>query len=193
MYRNPIDPSSLPERSSRLVWLLWIAGTIALTLAATYGAFAVQPAEVQEKILDRWRTLSPAFRFRPEVLLATPLSVQLHVAGVVAALLAALIIFSLRKGTGLHRVLGWTFVVGMATAAVTSVTMMAEFGGGVSPLHIFTVITTVSLVLGIYNIRRGNVRAHAGNMVGLFFGGLLIAGAFAFLPGRTMWRMFFGG
>lgn len=193
MYRNPIDPATLPQRSSPLAWAAWIGGTIVLTLGATYAAIAVQPAEVQAKIFERWRTLSPEFQFRPEVLLATPLSVQLHVAGVVAALLAGLTIFSLPKGTGLHRFFGWTFVIGMATAAITSVTMIFEFGSGLSPLHIFTVITAVSLVLGLTNIRRGNVRAHAGNMVGLFFGGLLIAGAFAFLPGRTMWRMFFGG
>lgn len=193
MYRNPIDQATPPEASSRASWALWLGGTIALTAAVTFATFALQPAEVQARIIEGWRALSPSIGFRPEVLMATPLSVQLHVAGVVAALLAALTIFSLRKGTGLHRLFGWTFVVGMATAAVTSVTMVVEMGGGPSPLHIFTIITVVSLALGLYNIRRGNVRAHAGNMVGLFFGGLLVAGAFAFLPGRTMWRVFFGG
>jgi uncharacterized membrane protein len=29
-------------------------------------------------------------------------------------------------------------------------------------------------------------------MTGLFVGGLLIAGAFAFLPGRLMWQIVFG-
>jgi uncharacterized membrane protein len=29
-------------------------------------------------------------------------------------------------------------------------------------------------------------------MTGLFVGGLLIAGVFAFLPGRLMWRVVFG-
>jgi len=42
-------------------------------------------------------------------------------------------------------------------------------------------------------IRRGDVRQHAGSMTGLYVGGLLIAVWFAFIPGRTMWHVFFGG
>jgi len=29
-------------------------------------------------------------------------------------------------------------------------------------------------------------------MMGLFYGGLIINGFIAFLPGRVMWRLFFG-
>lgn len=143
-------------------------------------------------MLDYWSSLTPAPGIRPEVLLATPISVQIHVVGVVTALVVGALIFALRKGSGLHRLLGWIWVTGMAIAAVTSVWMIKDFGDGVSPLHAFTVITTVSLFFGLLNIRRGNVRGHAGFMVGLFFGGLLIAGLFAFIPGRTMWGVFFG-
>jgi len=42
-------------------------------------------------------------------------------------------------------------------------------------------------------VRRHDVRAHRSAMLGEFVGGILIAGAFAFTPGRIMYRMFFGG
>ena len=50
----------------------------------------------------------------------------------------------------------------------------------------------VSLPLGIYRIRQGNVRGHAAAMKGLFIGGLVIAGIFTLIPGRILgnllWR-----
>jgi uncharacterized membrane protein len=59
-------------------------------------------------------------------------------------------------------------------------------------IHLFTVVTLVSLPLGIYRIRRGNVRGHAAAMKGLFIGGLVIAGIFTLIPGRILgnllWR-----
>jgi hypothetical protein len=63
----------------------------------------------------------------------------------------------------------------------------------INALHIFTAVTVVSLWAGLTGIRRGDVRAHAGSMVGLYVGGLIIAGLFAFIPGRTMWQVVFGG
>jgi len=32
-----------------------------------------------------------------------------------------------------------------------------------------------------------------GHVASMFFAALLIPGAFAFMPGRTLWRLFFGG
>jgi uncharacterized membrane protein len=34
--------------------------------------------------------------------------------------------------------------------------------------------------------------AHRHTMTGLFLFGRIVAGAFTFLPGRLMWRLFFG-
>jgi uncharacterized membrane protein len=46
--------------------------------------------------------------------------------------------------------------------------------------------------MGIWRVRTGNIRAHGRTMAALFVGGLIIAGAFTFLPGRLMWAVFFG-
>ena len=193
MYKNPIDPASWPDgRFWGRVGSRMSLG-IGATLAIFAAAFFAQPADRQARILHYWSSLDVRPGFRPDVLLQTPLSVQVHVVGVTVAIVVGLMIFALRKGSGLHRLLGWIWVLGMATAAVTSVLMIRDFGNGISPLHAFTVITAVSLFFGLLRIRQGNVRGHAGFMIGLFFGGLVVAGLFAFIPGRTMWGVFFGG
>jgi uncharacterized membrane protein len=175
-------------------WLISIAGSVVATLAIFYVYIVTQfDAAAQARI---WEFMARGFDrpVRPHLtpLWGTPLSVQLHVLGVAVAFFAGLIIFMLPKGTGFHRLLGWTFVVAMAMVAVTSVWMAVELKTGITFLHIFTVVTAVSLPLAIMAIRRGDVRGHAYNMLGLYIGGLLVAGAFAFIPGRLMWRMLFG-
>ena len=126
-------------------------------------------------------------------LIAMPLSVQVHVAAAMLALVVGVVIFLLPKGTGFHRLLGWTWVSAMIVVAATSIAMIADMRSGINALHIFTVVTVVSLWSGLTGIRRGNVQQHAGSMVGLYIGGLIIAGATAFIPGRTMWKVVFGG
>jgi uncharacterized membrane protein len=85
---------------------------------------------------------------------------------------------------------GLTFAV---FGAATSVAMIADMRSGINALHVFTAVTVVSLWSGLTGIRRGNVRQHAGSIVGLYIGGLIIVGATAFIPGRTMWKVVFGG
>jgi uncharacterized membrane protein len=51
----------------------------------------------------------------------------------------------------------------------------------------------------VYNVpiayiaaRRRNIKVHRGAMIGLYVGGILIAGAFAFSPGRMLHEWLFG-
>jgi uncharacterized membrane protein len=46
--------------------------------------------------------------------------------------------------------------------------------------------------MGVAFARRHNIRAHRRMMTGNFLFGLIVAGAFTFVPGRLMWRVFFG-
>jgi uncharacterized membrane protein len=41
-------------------------------------------------------------------------------------------------------------------------------------------------------VRRGNISGHRNAMLGLYVGGLLIAGGFTLFPGRLLHRVFFG-
>jgi uncharacterized membrane protein len=77
--------------------------------------------------------------------------------------------------------------------AATSVAMISDYQNGVNALHVFTALTVVSLWSALAGIRRGDVRQHAASMTGLYIGGLIIAGLFAFIPGRIMWSTLFGG
>jgi uncharacterized membrane protein len=64
--------------------------------------------------------------------------------------------------------------------------------GSFSLLHLFVVLTYWSVFSAIWNLRRKNIRGHQMAMIGLYVGGLLIAGGLTFLPGRIMHRLFFG-
>ena len=162
--------------------------------AATPSVVLTMPDGERASLLNYWASLRvPAPHFDPGPILKAPIPVQLHVAGALLALLVGALIFLLRKGTGFHRFLGWTWVISMIIVAATSVAMIASFGNGVNALHVFTAITVVSLWGGLAGIRRGDVRQHAASMTGLYVGGLIIAGLFAFIPGRIMWDVFFGG
>jgi uncharacterized membrane protein len=175
-------------------WLISIAGSIIATFAIFYVYVVTQfDADTQARMWEFMaRGYSRPVRPDPTPLWSQPFSVQLHVLSVAVAFFVGLIIFLLPKGTGFHRLLGWTFVVAMIGAAATSIMMIADFNTGLNFLHIFTVVTVVSLTLGLRAIRRGNVQGHAYNMIGLYIGGLLVAGSFSFIPGRLMWRMLFG-
>ena len=171
---------------------LWIGFGLVFAVLAAW--LAMMPAETRDRLFSFWgRTKVPAPALDLAPLLGAPLSVQVHVAGALTALVVGAIIFLLPKGTGFHRLLGWTWVSAMIVVAATSIAMIADTRGGVNALHIFTVVTVVSLYSALTGIRRGNVRQHAGSMVGLYIGGLIIAGVTAFIPGRLMWDVVFGG
>jgi uncharacterized membrane protein len=171
---------------------------LAVGLGATFAVLAAwlytMPEAQRDAILGYWsRVQVPAPSFNLAPLLAAPPSVQLHVAAALLAMVVGVVIFVLPKGTRFHRALGWTWVSSMIIVAATSVAMIFDLKTGINALHVFTAVTVVSLWAGLTAIRRGDVRRHAGSMIGLYVGGLIIAGAFAFIPGRTMWQVVFGG
>lgn len=172
-----------------------MAGTGILLTSVIFGAWVfTRPDAERDGMLGYWRNMTlPSVSPNLAPILKAPLSVQLHVAAALLAMLVGAVIFSLPKGTGFHKTLGWTWVCSMIIVAATSVAMMVDFGSGVNLLHIFTAMTVISLWLALTGIRRGNVRQHSQSMIGLYIGGLIIAGAFAFIPGRLMWQTVFGG
>jgi len=64
--------------------------------------------------------------------------------------------------------------------------------GHFSPIHLFVPLTLYGVVAAIWCAHRGNIAGHRRAMLGLYFGGLILAGVLAFLPGRIMYRVFFG-
>ena len=119
----------------------------------------------------------------------TPL-IAIHAGLAVAALAVGGPMLLRRKGTSSHKVLGRIWVALMATVALSSFWIFEiRRGAGPSLIHLLSVWTLVSLALAVYFIRRGNVRAHRGFMIGTLVG-LVVAGAFALAPGRALYRFF---
>jgi uncharacterized membrane protein len=113
-----------------------------------------------------------------------PPVVYIHLFSALAALVLGTVQLARAKGTGSHRVAGWTWAGLMLTAAFSSLWMPAFLHLGW--IHVFTLVTLVSLPIGLWQIRTGQVAKHAGTMRGLYIGGLVIAGAFTLTPGRLL-------
>ena len=119
----------------------------------------------------------------------TPLLIT-HAALAGAAVLLGAVMLARRKGTVGHKWLGRAWVALMAAVALSSFWIFEiRRGAGPSLIHLLSVWTLVSLALAVYFIRRGNVRAHRGFMIGTLVG-LVVAGAFALAPGRALYRFF---
>jgi uncharacterized membrane protein len=127
-------------------------------------------------------------------LLNASFAVQLHAVGAIVALFLGAYIFFNPKGTPVHRLLGKIWVVSMAVAVFSSAFIFEIRVWGVfSPIHLLTAFSAVSLVVGVWAARTGRIALHQRSMLGLYVGGLFIAGTFTFLPNRIMNHMFFGG
>jgi uncharacterized membrane protein len=119
-------------------------------------------------------------------------AIQIHLATVLAAVAIGAILLLGPKGTTFHRTLGWGWATLMVVTAVAAFFIREVNHGALSFIHILAGATLITAPLGVYFARTHRVLPHGRTMQGLFAGGILIAGILAFLPGRIMWRMFFG-
>jgi uncharacterized membrane protein len=92
----------------------------------------------------------------------------------------------LPKGTASHRVLGYVWIGLMVFTALASFAVHAINPGGVSPIHLFSVLTLVMAPLIVVFARTGRIERHRRAVLGLMTGGLVIAGLFTFVPGRAL-------
>jgi len=122
-----------------------------------------------------------------------PLAVKIHMATVIPAFfIGAWLIFFSTKGARFHRAFGVLYLVLMTVTAIDALFVQVIDPGHWSLIHIFVLVTLFGIATTVLSLRRGNIAAHKRSMVGVYIGGLLIAGAFTFLPGRLMYQMFFG-
>jgi uncharacterized membrane protein len=140
--------------------------------------------------LTHWPAVHPHWP-RLQLIAHVAPAIQLHLAAVMTALAIGVILMIGVKGSTMHRALGWVWVLAMMTGAVSSLFIRTVNHGAFSYLHLFSGWTIVMLPMAVAFARRRNVRRHARAMTGLFTGGLILAGLFAFLPGRLMWDVVF--
>ena len=115
------------------------------------------------------------------------MAIGIHLAAALGALILGVAMLARPKGTRSHKLLGRIWVAVMLVAAVTSFWIRRD---GFSWIHLLSVWTLISLACAVWFIRRGNVRAHQGFMIGTFLG-LAGAGAGALMPGRLLFRLLF--
>jgi uncharacterized membrane protein len=97
------------------------------------------------------------------------------------------------KGTLPHRTIGFIWVALMAVIAVSAFFIhKIRLWGPWSPIHLLAIFTLIILPLAVWRAHTHAVRAHRNSMLGLFFGALVIAGLFTFVPGRIMHAVVFG-
>jgi uncharacterized membrane protein len=120
----------------------------------------------------------------------------LHLATVVPAFAIGAFQLFRRKGTPSHKLLGKIYMVLMLATGLITLAMPAEVGprllGHFGFIHAFSLLALYSVPAAYFAARRGNIQAHRANMIGLYIGGILIAGAFAFSPGRMLHAWLFG-
>ena len=90
------------------------------------------------------------------------------------------------KGDTRHRLLGRVWVVLILWTAVSSFWIRHINEGAFSWLHVLSVVTLVTVTLGVVNAVRGNVPAHRGNMVGSWLGACGAMVAATAVPGRMI-------
>jgi uncharacterized membrane protein len=98
-----------------------------------------------------------------------------------------------RRGDRPHRTIGRAWLVLMYFTALSSFWIQQLRPGHFSWIHALSAFTILTLGLGLWNARRGRVRAHAGNMIGTYAGlwGALVG--VAVVPSRLVPQSFQSG
>ena len=113
-----------------------------------------------------------------------------HLATVVPAFFIGTFLLLNRKGTAQHKSLGRVYLTLMFVTGLITLFMPARVGpqivGHFGFIHSLSRLTLSTVPAAYLAARAGNVRAHRNNMIGLYFGGILIAGSFALAPGRLL-------
>ena len=124
-------------------------------------------------------TLAPLLNASPVI--------QIHAFAAMGAFVLGLVQFAAPKGTLPHRTVGWIWVVLMVLVGISAFFIHEiRLWGPFSPIHLLAIFTLVMLPFAVLHARNHRVKGHARAMISIFIGGLVIAGTFAFLPGRIM-------
>jgi uncharacterized membrane protein len=133
---------------------------------------------------SRPRKLAPSTEREPTVTHQFTTAILIHIAAALVALALGAAVFLRPKGTFAHRVIGRAWVALMLVTAIS--TWWIRGNGSFSWIHGLSVFVLAMLTLGVYYAIHGRIRAHRQTMQGLYFGALIISGAFALLPQRLL-------
>ncbi|MGR6430244.1 DUF2306 domain-containing protein [Rhizobium sp. PAMB 3174] len=129
-----------------------------------------------------------------EPLLHAGLAIKLHVATVVPAAVLGAYLLLRPKGTALHRLLGKIWLGLMVATAVSSFFIHTiRLVGPFSPIHLLSFYVIFAALRAIQAARRHDIRGHRRHVLGMYVGGIVVAGGFTLIPGRLMNTVMFSG
>ncbi|WP_339916349.1 DUF2306 domain-containing protein [Yeosuana marina] len=119
----------------------------------------------------------------------------LHLATVLPCFIIGTVLLVIKKGTTIHVNFGRIYMILMLFTAIVTLFMPAHVGPKIFNhfgwIHSFSFLTIYSVPTAYWAIKKGNVKAHKRKMILLYFGAIIIAGAFTFSPGRYLHDLFF--
>ena len=118
------------------------------------------------------------------------IAILIHVSTVLPAIPLGAYLLLAPKGGKRHKQLGKLWLALMVATA--SAAIFIKTSGSFSFIHIFIPLTYIASYKVISSARRGDMKTHKKEILGLYLGALMIPGAVAFaLPGRLMnvWLM----
>ena len=119
----------------------------------------------------------------------------LHLATIIPAFVIGTSMLLMKKGTRRHKVLGRLYMPLMLVTAIVTLFMPAHVGPRLAEhfgfIHLFSILVLYSVPAAYVYARQGNILKHRREMIGLYIGGLLIAGAFTLMPGRLLNELLF--
>jgi uncharacterized membrane protein len=124
-------------------------------------------------------------------LLGLSIAILAHLLTIILGLALTIPLLLQKRGTQVHRTLGWAWTVSMLSTAVISLFIHESGSGLFSPIHLLSLLTIVGVPLTIFAARRHRVAAHRLGIRMAVTGALLIAGFFTFPFGRMMGRWLF--
>jgi uncharacterized membrane protein len=129
--------------------------------------------------------------------------IAIHLSAALAALAVGPVALWARRGQAagqaprarLHRAAGYAWVSFMLASAVSAL-FIRDFGlpniGGYTPIHLFVPYTLGGLFIAFRHLLNGNIAGHRKNMIGLYLGACIGAGAFTLLPSRYLGQLVWG-
>ena len=118
-----------------------------------------------------------------------------HLATVIPCFFIGTLLLLIKKGTKIHKNFGRVYMILMLITATITLFMPAEVGPTIFNhfgwIHSFSFLTIYTVPTAYLAIKKGNVKAHKRKMILLYFGAIIIAGGFTFVPGRYLHELFF--
>ena len=120
-----------------------------------------------------------------------------HLATVLPAAVLGAWLLLRPKGSPMHRLLGKAYMSLMLVTALITLFIEAQVGpqflSHFGAINLLSVLVIYSVPRAYFAAKAGDHRTHRSNMLGVYLGGILIAGAFTLVPGRYLNGLLFGG